>query len=81
MVLSDLRPGEKGMVLGVETIESLVVDSDISYRMKELGFIPGTEVTILHRAPFGGDPLVVRVRGSSFGLRKCEARLVNIEKK
>lgn len=44
-------------------------------RLAELGFVPGTAVTVLRRAPLG-DPLQVAVRGGSFALRRDEAALV-----
>ncbi len=51
---------------------------DLSLRLMEMGFVPGTRVTLVKRAPLG-DPLELRVRGSHVSLRRAEARLVEIE--
>jgi ferrous iron transport protein A len=44
-----------------------------------LGFLPGEQVTVLSRAPWGGDRMVVRVGLSTFALRQSEAACVCVE--
>ena len=39
------------------------------------GFVPGTVVTLVKRAPFG-DPLEFQVRGCHISLRAAEARCI-----
>ncbi len=51
---------------------------DLSLRLMEMGFVPGTLVTLVKRAPLG-DPLELRVRGGHVSLRRAEARLVEVE--
>ena len=51
---------------------------DLSLRLMEMGFVPGTVVTLIKRAPLGY-PLELRVRGSHVSLRRAEARLVEVE--
>ncbi|MBN8506356.1 MAG: ferrous iron transport protein A [Burkholderiales bacterium] len=46
------------------------------HQLKDLGFLPGEPVQVLHRTAPGGDPLVVRVGDSRFALRRAEARCV-----
>lgn len=46
--------------------------------LQDLGFVPGERVQVLHRAAIGGDPLVVRVGGSTYALRKAEAACVHL---
>lgn len=41
-------------------------------RLLEMGFVPGTIVTLVKRAPFG-DPLEFQVRGCHVSLRAAEA--------
>lgn len=41
-------------------------------RLLELGMTPGTEVTLVRRAPFR-DPIEVRVRGTRLCLRRADA--------
>ena len=47
-------------------------------QLEDIGFIVGEPVTLMARAAFGGDPLVVRVGLSTFALRKAEAACVVI---
>lgn len=47
-------------------------------QLQDLGFVPGAEVALLRRAPWG-DPLVIAVEGSRFALRRAEARCVQLE--
>ncbi|MBC3862227.1 ferrous iron transport protein A [Undibacterium jejuense] len=54
--------------------------SDISRRLKELGFVQGEQVKILHKGYFGGEPLAVRVGQSTFALRNFEAALIGVTK-
>jgi len=66
MPLSAMPPGEFGHVLG------LCPDCDVRAHLLELGFTPGTEVTMVRVAPLG-DPLTVRLRGYQLSLRRREA--------
>ncbi len=45
-------------------------------RLMEMGFLEGSQVEVVHEAPFGGDPIAVRVRGTLIALRREEANLV-----
>ena len=47
-------------------------------RMLEIGFLPGERVRVVARSLGGGDPLAVRVGGSTFALRRREAALVRV---
>lgn len=46
--------------------------------LRELGFLPGEEVTLVGRARPGGDPVVARVANSTFALRLAEAACVAV---
>lgn len=48
-------------------------------RLLELGFIEGSEIEVIHRAPFGGDPIAVHVRGAILALRIEEANHAIVE--
>lgn len=58
-----------------------IVDVDASAdpggRLRDLGFLPGTLVRLLRRAPLG-DPAVYALRGTRFCLRRAEARAVRV---
>jgi ferrous iron transport protein A len=47
-------------------------------RLRDLGFIAGARCEILARMWLGGDPLVVRIGGSTFALRRAEAAAVRV---
>ncbi|MEE9384687.1 MAG: FeoA family protein [Nannocystaceae bacterium] len=70
--LCDLEIGARARVHAVDSAAGLTV------RLLEMGLVPGTEITLIKRAPFG-DPLEFRIRGYHLSLRRSEARLVRIE--
>jgi Fe2+ transport system protein FeoA len=47
-------------------------------RLREMGLLPGTRVTLVRVAPLG-DPIEIQVRGYRLSLRKTEAALVEIQ--
>jgi ferrous iron transport protein A len=47
-------------------------------RLREMGVLPGTTVTLVRTAPLG-DPLEIQVRGYCLTLRKSEAEHVLVE--
>ena len=55
------------------------IDPHTAQRLHELGFDEGVDVELLHRAPFGGDPLAVRVGNMVVALRRSMARLIEID--
>lgn len=59
----ELRPGEQGV------LERLDLPDDVSRRLMELGFLPGSAVVAALSAP-GGDPRVFRVDGAEIALRR-----------
>jgi ferrous iron transport protein A len=49
-----------------------------SVRLREMGLLPGTGITLVRCAPFG-DPIEIKVRGYYLTLRKSEAEHVMVE--
>jgi len=47
-------------------------------RLREMGLLPGTPVTLVRTAPLG-DPLEIKVRGYHLTLRRSEADHVLVE--
>lgn len=47
-------------------------------RLREMGLLPGTRVTLVRTAPLG-DPLEIKVRGYHLTLRKSEAEHIVVE--
>jgi ferrous iron transport protein A len=48
-------------------------------RLREMGLLAGTRVTLVRTAPMG-DPIEIKVRGYHLTLRKSEAEHVLVEK-
>ena len=69
--LVDLRRGETAVV------DRIDLPADDARRLMELGFLPGTQVTVGHSAP-GGDPRVFQVDGSEIALRRETAARVHV---
>ena len=46
-------------------------------RLREMGLLPGTRVTLVRVAPMG-DPIEIQVRGYRLSLRKSEASQVEV---
>jgi ferrous iron transport protein A len=61
--LVELRRGERGVLDRIE------LPADVSRRLMELGFLPGSPVVAAGSAP-GGDPRVFRVDGAEIALRR-----------
>lgn len=63
---------------GTAVISDLALPPEDAARLMELGFLPGTRVLAVRRAP-GGDPCVFRVDGADIALRRETARRLRLE--
>jgi len=72
MRLADCIPGKKARVT------ELLIKPAYRKRFLDLGMLPGTEVQVVRKAPFGG-PMIVQVRGYQIGIRVSEAKEIVIE--
>ena len=63
--------------IGQRAIIDALSDDFLAEKLLELGFVPGEEVRVEHRAAFG-DPMVVAVAGCRVSLRKSEAATVTL---
>jgi len=78
--LGELKKGQAGKIISVgKTSGADSVTENITQRMLEMGLLEGAWVELVHEAPFGGDPVAVRVRGALIALRRNEANLVEVE--
>jgi Fe2+ transport system protein FeoA len=50
-------------------VESIDLPEEVGHYLAHLGFLPGTRVEVLRRAP-AGDPTVYRIDGIEVGLRR-----------
>ena len=54
-------------------------DEQVSMRLKELGFLPGTPLKIIGFGLFGRSPIAVQINGTKFALRPAEAAKILVE--
>jgi ferrous iron transport protein A len=73
--LSELGRGERGVItrVGAQDVDVL------TRRLLEMGLLERSSVELVHEAPFGGDPIVVRARGALIALRRNEARHIEVD--
>ncbi len=64
-----MQVGHTGRLLNGIACDSLPGGSATALRLHNLGFVPGTEIEVLRRAPFGG-PIEVEIRGYRICLRQ-----------
>lgn len=69
--LRALRLGERAVII------SLHHEEEMGRRLKELGLIPGTEVTCVAQSP-AGDPAAYLIRGAVIALRGRDAALIQV---
>jgi ferrous iron transport protein A len=81
--LAQLKRGQVGVVAGL--VEAAGFDSgrgagdSLLARLRDLGFVPGAHCEVVARMWLGGDPLAVRIGGSTFALRRAEASVVRVQ--
>jgi ferrous iron transport protein A len=49
-------------------------------RLRNLGFDEGVAIEALHGAPFGKDPLAIRVGRMTVAMRRAQAQAITVEK-
>lgn len=69
---------KKGMRALISQVGSAKFSSALTERLLEMGLLEGAWVEVVHEAPFGGDPIAVRVRGSLVALRRSEANFIEV---
>ena len=71
--LLDLKIGEIGVVLNV------LSENSLKQRLRDIGFIKGTEVLALHCSP-SGDPRAYKLKNTVIALRNHDAKNIIISK-
>lgn len=69
MTINDLKTGSCAQIKRLDLLSPCVP------RLLDLGFVPGTQVQLLARAPLG-EPILVQLRHHTLMLRKSEAQSV-----
>ena len=69
--LASLKIGQSAIIDGF-------TDTELSVKLLEMGCLPGCEITLSSKAPFG-DPISVNVCGYQLSLRLGEASTIEIK--
>ncbi|MDH4317776.1 MAG: ferrous iron transport protein A [Desulfobulbaceae bacterium] len=59
-------------------ITAVRVSGELGRRIREMGLVPGTEITVKQRAPLN-DPVALRVMDGTLTLRNNEADYIEVE--
>jgi ferrous iron transport protein A len=68
--VADMKVGERGVICCFS-------DQEMSLKLLEMGCLPGSEIELSGKAPFG-DPLCIKVLGYSLSLRVDEAATIKL---
>ncbi|MBU3831665.1 MAG: ferrous iron transport protein A [Candidatus Desulfovibrio faecigallinarum] len=69
--LRQMNIGEKGV------ISNISVSGELGRRIRDMGLIPGTEISVVGRAPLQ-DPVALRLSGVTVTLRNKEADYITV---
>ena len=70
--LRQMQVGQKGKIATVEAL------GEMNRRIRDMGLIPGTTVSVVGRAPLR-DPVALRLSGVTISLRNSEADYINVD--
>jgi ferrous iron transport protein A len=80
--LAELRRGETAIVAGLADVAGFEDGNGsgaiVLARLRDLGFVAGARCEVIAKMWPVGDPMVVRVGGSTFALRRTEAAAVRV---
>lgn len=70
--LRQMQPKQSG------TIAAILAQGELGRRIRDMGLVPGTRVTVQGRAPLH-DPVALRLMGFTLTLRNSEADYIYVE--
>lgn len=70
--VGDLFPGKSGEIIDIKG------DYKVKQKLYDLGLIPGTTIQFIRTAPLG-DPISIKVRGFTLGIRRDIAENIIIK--
>ena len=70
--LRQMKPKQAG------TIVAVCAQGELGRRIRDMGLVPGTRITVQGRAPLY-DPVALRVMGFTLTLRNSEADFIDVE--
>ncbi len=77
--LGEARVGLRGRIIALDMKQAQgagLPSAELERRLLELGFVEGASVELIHEGLFGGDPIAVRVAGTTIALRRREAMAI-----
>jgi ferrous iron transport protein A len=74
MNMRQMSKDQAGIISGVKA------DGELGRRIRDMGFVPGTEIKIQGRAPLN-DPVALKIMGFTLTLRNREADFIEVEVK
>jgi len=72
IILRKMEKKQSGIISAVK------ISGDLGRRIREMGLVPGTKITVIGRAPLH-DPVSLRVMGFNLTLRNSEADYIEVE--
>ncbi len=79
MRLSELKVKQTATITKVNRLNDAETSLDmVASRLETLGFVPGTQVKVITKGFFGGDPILIQIGFTRFALRKSEAEKIEI---
>ena len=72
IMMRNMKKNQSGTIVAVK------VAGELGQRIREMGLVPGTMITVLGRAPLY-DPVALRVMGGTLSLRNNEADHIRVE--
>ena len=80
MRLSALKVKQVAVITKVNRLVDETEQPDlVAVRLETLGFVPGTQVQVITKGIFGGDPILIQLGFTRFALRKAEADKIEIQ--
>ncbi|MFP3983149.1 MAG: ferrous iron transport protein A [Desulfurivibrionaceae bacterium] len=70
--MRDMRKNQKGRIAAIKQ------GGELGKRLRDMGLVPGTEITVQKRAPLY-DPVALRVMGGVVSLRNNEADFIEVD--
>jgi ferrous iron transport protein A len=67
-----MKPKQTGVIV------SITADGELGRRIRDMGLVPGTRVTVQGRAPLR-DPVALRLMGFTLTLRNSEADYIDVK--
>ena len=80
MRLSALKAKQTAIITKVNRLIDETQQQDlVAIRLESLGFVPGTQIQVITKGIFGGDPILIQIGFTRFALRKVEADKIEIQ--